>query len=289
MQKILIATDFSPHAERAMQHGVALARLFEADLELLTSSSISALVLGHDAFALPDGYVAEMERHARQQLEELAEPLVEEGLSVACTVAAESPADAICQRAHACGADLVVLGTHGRRGLSRALLGSIAARTLRLAPCTVLTAHAESPEPGPIRKILVATDFSDDADAALAWAQSLASRSGAALTLLHSVTPPFGIGEEETYADDAGTRKRLAQARERLVEIAGTLDCETEIRVERRHPDTDVLEEAENGGADWIVVGTRGRRGLPHVLFGSTAERIVRRSRLPVVSVKPTP
>ena len=288
MKKILIATDFSPHAERAMLHGLALARLFDCEIELLTSFSVSALLLGHDAFALPDGYIRQMEKNARRKLEKLVEPLLEEGLSASCTVAGEAPADAICQRARAGGSDLVVLGTHGRHGLSHVILGSVTERTARLAPCSALTAHAESPEPGPIRKILLATDFSDDAGAALAWAKSLTSRTGAALTLLHSVAPPFGIGEEETYVDDAATRARLAQAHERLEEIAGTIDCETAIRVGRRHPDTDVVEEAENGETDLIVVGTRGRRGLPHVLFGSTAERIIRRSQVPVVSVKQT-
>lgn len=284
--KILIATDFSPHAERAMAHGLSLARIFDADVELMTSFFASALALGPDAFALPEGYVAQLEAGARKRLDEAAKAPLETGLSVSCTLADDAPADAICKRARATAADLVVIGTQGRQGLSRAILGSVAERTIRLAPCSVLTAHAESPEPGPIRRILLATDFSDDAAAALDWAESLASRTGATLTLLHSVAPPFGIGEEETYVDDTATREHLAKTQERLEELACAIDCETQVRVGRRHPDTDVLEEAENGAADVIVVGTRGRRGLPHVLFGSKAERIVRRSQIPVVSVK---
>jgi len=283
---ILIVTDFSAHAENAMRHGIALARLVGGKIELFSSVPNPALALGHDAFALPEGYLAETEKRARLKLEELAKPLFDEGLSVSCSLASETPSMAICQRARAVDSDLIVLGTHGRSGLSRAILGSVAERTIRLAHCSTLTAHAESPQPGPIRKILLATDFSEEAGAALHWAASLASRCGAELILLHSATPPFGVGEEETYLDDEATRRRIAQAREQLEDIAGSIDCAKEICVGRRYPDTDILKEAKKRGADLIVLGTRGRRGLPHVLFGSTAEQVVRRSLLPVVSVK---
>lgn len=286
MKRILIATDFSPDGDRAMRHGVAFAQMFDAEVELFTSYALPALALSPEAFALPIGFLEQGEEKAHHRLEQIAVSLRDQGLTVHHSVGLEDPSRAICDRARAGDAELVVLGTRGRSGLDHILLGSVAERVARLAPCPVLTVGARAPEPAPIRKVLVATDFSRDAEAALTWANALIARCRASLILAHSVTPPFGFGEEESYDDDERTRTQMEESHVQLEELAKTIDVEVEIAVGRRYPETDALQQADERGADLIVVGTRGRRGLPHVLLGSTAERIICRAPLPVVTVK---
>ncbi len=286
MKRIVIATDFSRDATRALQHGVALAHLFDAEIELFTVHSLSPLALGDRELALSAEYLEQAQHGIRQHLEELAEQLRSEGATVKCNLGSGTPAPAIWERAEAAGADLLVLGAHGSHGFDHTFLGSVAERTARAATCPVLTASADAPEPSEVRKILVATDFSAHAEAALAWAQMLAERCGASLLLLHSVAPPFGVGEEELYVEDERTSKEIEKSRSRLEKIAARLDVDAEIFVGRRYPETDVLAQVAEQGADMIVVGTRGRRGLPGVVLGSTTVRIMRGARVPVASVK---
>ena len=287
MKHVLIATDFSAHAERAAAYGAALARLFEAEVELVTSVFLSPLALGPYAFALPEGYLSDAADRARDGLEAMARPLREEGLSVSCTVARDDPSVFICSRAAAAQADLVAMGTHGRTGLPHVLLGSVAERTVRRAPSPVLTAHAESPAPGPLRKVMVATDFSKGAEVALAWALTLVRKTEGSLILAHCIPPPFGIPETEVDAGDFPPTAHEDAARAQLAALANGLDCETEVAIARGHPETAGLELARHHAAELLVVGTRGRTGLPHIVLGSAAERIIRHSELPVVAVKP--
>lgn len=286
MKRILIATDFSRNAERATEYGVLFAKTFDAEIELFTSYAVSALALGDRELALSVGYLERAQEKTREHLDRLARELRAQGPSVRYTMTSGSPVNAICEHAETSRADLLVLGTQGEHGFDHTFLGSVSERVARAADCPVLTVSAEAPEPGPIRKILVATDFSRDADAAVVWAKALAARTGASIALLHSVPPPFGVGEDELTVDDEHTASEIERSRARLEEVAGAIDGETEVVVGRRYPESDALEQAEQLGADLIAVGTRGRRGLPHVVLGSTTVRIMRGARVPVVSVK---
>lgn len=286
MKRILIATDFSKDATRAMEYGIALARLFDAEIELHTVYSPSTLALGDRELALSAEYLEQAQHGMREHLEELADRMRGEGMAVKHSLGTGSPATAISERAEATGADLLVLGAHGSHGFDHTFLGSVAERTARTASCPVLTASTDVPPPSEIGKILVATDFSVDAAAALAWAEQLAARSGASLLLVHSVVPPFGVGEEELYVEDEYTSRQIDDSRSRLGEIAAGVDAPVETFVGRRYPETDALAQAAERGADMIVVGTRGRRGLPSIVLGSVTVRIMRGAHVPVVSVK---
>lgn len=286
MKRILIATDFSRDATRAQQYGVELARLFGADIELFTSYSESSLALGEQDMALSAEFLERAKDQTRAHLDEVAGQLRSDGFTVDYTLGTGAPAAAICDRVDAGAFDLLVLGTRGTHGFDHTMLGSVSERTARAAACPVLSACGDAPEPAGIRRILVATDFSPHADAALEWSRQLAERAGAAIALLHSVPLPFGVGEEELAVEDDHTANEIAKSRTRLEEIASRIGPGVEVMVGRRHPDTDALAQAEAWGADLIVVGTRGRRGLPHVVLGSTTVRLMRRAQIPVVSVK---
>ncbi|MCP4007271.1 MAG: universal stress protein [bacterium] len=287
MKRILIATDDSPHAARAGDHGEALAQLYGAELELFTSVFISSVPLGPYAIDMPGDFVEIARKQAVEKLEEMAVRMRKPDLPVSARVAVEDASTAICARAKEIDADLIAIGTRGRTGLAHVVLGSVAERVARLAPCPVLTAHSDSPAPSAYKTILVPTDFSKHAHAALEWAQKLAVRTAGRIILMHSthLRPPSERAEafaNESFADalQRDAQKGLDELRNEL----GGLEVET--HVSSTMPDLAVIKHAEQTCADLIVMGTRGLTGLSHVVLGSVAERVIRRSAVPVITLK---
>jgi nucleotide-binding universal stress UspA family protein len=291
MKKILVATDFSAHAARATEYAAALARLFGAKLELITSAWLPPIVSAETAAlnvgggTLPAGLIDAARERANAQLEEVARPLRAEGLDVDCLVTMETPSAAICARAEETGVDLIALGTRGLSGLKHVVLGSIAERTARIATCPVLTAHEDSPPPGSLDKILVPTDFSETAERALEFAQSIAAKTGGTLLLQHACHVPVSI-ESDAWAIDSPAFQGLEEeARKRIAEVQQRIDGDTRALVSRGIPDVEIVDQARSHDASLIVIGTRGRTGLAHLILGSTAERVIRSATAPVISV----
>jgi nucleotide-binding universal stress UspA family protein len=287
MKRILVATDFSPHADRALAHALELAKSFSAELELFSSAYIPPSALAAISLGMAPGLIGDARRETEQKVETLAGTLRARGFRAASSTSTDEPSAAIAARAAELGSDLIALGTRGHTGLAHVVLGSVAERVAQLARAAVLTAHADSPPPAPYRSVLVPTDFSPDSEAAVAWARALVARTGGRLVLLHAYDLPqvalTGSGlaaasVEKTLADYA--RQKLGELRESL---RGT-DVETVVSAAR--PDPAIFETAERARADAIVIGTRGRTGLAHVLLGSTAERVIRRAHVPVITVK---
>jgi len=287
VKRILVATDFSPHADRALGHALELAKLFGAALELFSSAYVPPHALASLSLGAAPGLLEDARSEVEQKLGALAGTLRARDLEVSSSFSTEEPSSAICARATALGADLVALGTRGHTGLAHVLFGSVAERVARLAPASVLTAHADSPAPVKYRCVLVPTDFSPDANAALAWARALVGRTGGKLVLVHAYDLASLASASGAMAA-ASVEKALAETgRQKLAELRGTLagvDVETVLSAAR--PDPAILETAERAGADLIAIGTRGRTGLAHVVLGSTAERVIRRAHPPVVTVK---
>ena len=290
MKKFLVATDFSPHAERALAHGCALAKLFGANLELFTSAYIPPHLLAAMATGMSPSWIQEARDQATKQLQTLQASLRSQGVNASIQLSTDEPSSAICARAEEIGADLIAAGTRGHTGIAHVVYGSIAERVARLAHCPVLTAHDDSPKPDQYRRVLVPTDFSPDADLALAWARVLVEKTGGALIVQHSCDlPALLAGSAEL--DRASILTAIENsAREKLASLRKSLSgCNVETVVSRGRPDVAILDTAESAKADLIVMGTRGRTGLAHILMGSTAERVLRRSHLPVVTLKTRP
>ena len=162
--------------------------------------------------------------------------------------------------------------------------------------CTVADRDTDPSEQAPaFGPILVPTDFSPDADAALVWAGRFAARIDAPIVVLHVVHDP---------AEAAGFyQAEGAAALEPLTEVAGQMMEEYIAHMQSAHPDLPglqtattqlvaglpagrIVEAAEREGAQLIVIGSKGRTGLSHILVGSVAERVVRLAPMPVVVVK---
>jgi nucleotide-binding universal stress UspA family protein len=283
IQTILHPNDLSESARPALALALRLARDHGARLIVLHVLD-PPMIYGEVGLAtsLPEVESALLEEH-RRRLEELvagsgAEILVVEG-------AAEAE---ILRQARETSCDLIVMGTHGRGGVIRLLLGSVAMEIVRHAPCPVLavksTAARERPRGaestatpgapnGPVfSTILHPTDFSDRARHALDLACTLA-RGGARLIVLY-VVEEVHIAAEDF---EESLNERLRELRPEDPTIA------VEYRLREGDTIEEILHEADESSCDLIALGTHGRTGLGRLLLGSVAEAVLRRAGCPVL------
>jgi nucleotide-binding universal stress UspA family protein len=179
--------------------------------------------------------------------------------------------------------DLIVMGTHGRGALGHALMGSVAEKVVRTAPCPVLTLRGPQRESA-APNILVALDFEPLSDTALTYGRGLARAFGAQLHVLHVQENYFlrpMACDPHTLA--GRTRKQLA---DRLTdEDRSALRASATIEVSDTPADA-IVAHAKQLRIDLLIVGTHGRQAADRLLMGSVAERIVRTAPCPVLTVR---
>lgn len=279
---ILFATDFSPAATRAIPFVTQVARHFQSNLVAL---HVKPPVV--NPMAQPATWQAEIDatktvdkEHRDRLLDTFAgiktEVLIEEGDIQSCLESAIERYDA----------DLAIIGTRGRTGVAKALLGSVAEGIFRTVSCPVLTVgpHCDAAK-AEIHEILFATDFASEAPAAAAYAVSLAQEFQARLTLLHVVPEPKP-GDLVCWFDVQESSKQLLQ---KLVPAEATAWCKPEYFVERGEPAERILDLAELRGVDLIVLGAQPEKGIPGAathLPTTTAHKVVTRANCPVLTVR---
>jgi nucleotide-binding universal stress UspA family protein len=207
-------------------------------------------------------------------------------------------ASEILDRAAVIPSDLIVMGTHGRSGFERLVLGSVTEKVIHKAACPVLTVPRPMADAVPLpsrlfRRILCAIDFSDTSLRALEYALSLAEGKDTALTLVHvvEVTPApqsEAAGDHESRALGAyvaAAAQARAEQLERIVPDSARASCTIErvLAIGKAHH--EILRIAAERDSDVIVLGAHGF-GLTHLMFGSTAHQAVRQSRCPVLTVR---
>jgi nucleotide-binding universal stress UspA family protein len=135
---ILAPTDFSPYANYALDYAIELAKTLQARLTFLHVIYLTPLAMGDIGVSGLVPYLEEIETDAQQRMQTLLNRVHQEGLQGETVIVHEVPFQAIINTAQDKGADLIVMGTHGRTGLTHALMGSVAEKVVRLAPCPVL-------------------------------------------------------------------------------------------------------------------------------------------------------
>ena len=285
LKNILFATDFSPASEAALPYAIGLAKQFGAKVHGLHVRFPTTYPI-----VVPESLPQVMEaaeEQAKFEAEQLHEMLV--GVPHEVTVIEGELWPAIQKAVDQQKIDLVVMGTHGRTGVSRALLGSAAEEIFRLASCPVLTVgpfvSQNTERRLAMKVILYATDFSPESLAALNYAVSLAQEHQSNLTLLHVAGRP-DVGDlvyEEQYAESTLRRLRA------LVPLGADLWCEPKCRVERGTEAEKIMEVAVGLGADLIVLGVRSPEaglGATTHLLRSIAHRVVALAQCPVLTVR---
>ena len=144
IRTIIAAVDFSPHSEPVVDAAVTFARQFGAKVRLVHAYDIPIPLVSPYEVAIPEPYLEETRRIAAQKLAALVDRLAAQGVTVDSLLTEVPAAAAIVRAAEESKADLLVIGTRGHTGLKHLLLGSVAERTVRLAPCPVLTVKADA-------------------------------------------------------------------------------------------------------------------------------------------------
>lgn len=286
IQKILFPTDLSSHAEPAKRYAKTLARQHGAELLLLHS----VLTHEHDFRQLGEllnDFLDKLEKEAEKKLEEECGQLKKEGLVASFLVRRKATAyEAIMDQIQSWQPDLVVMGTQGRAGVARWFIGSVAEKIVRHAPVPIVTVRPDAEPSAEVSKILVPVDFSENAQRAVAAASDMKGPKSS-LTLLHVVLNPAFAGLYpgeyiRLFAVDPGLPERL---REKMKEWMEGQAFEAEVR-EAEDVAECILDTAKDLSCDLIVIGTRGLTGFDYFLLGSVAEKVVRFSPVPVLSVK---
>jgi nucleotide-binding universal stress UspA family protein len=287
ISNILTPCDFSDASRKAMHYATHLAMRFGAKL------TVAHIIPPPAAFnyAYPDDprefekkAFVETRRLLPEEIPEAYRELLNSQTIVKCGDVRDELLGIVTEER----VDLIVMGTHGRRNLERFFLGSTAESMLRRVPVPVLTVskrgtdqQTELPFDVPFRRIMYATDLPEANLPGLHYCADFARSLGAHLTLLHVIEPsdtPTIEDESEIHARRMG---ELHKAIER--EHGGDLGVATEVVRGTHHH--EILKFAEVMNADLIVINLQSKGLLERALLGSTAERVIRSARIPVLSI----
>lgn len=300
LKKILFPTDFSESAELSLKWALLLAKNFEAELTMFHAVVLHGDDVNDDVYnRFPDleKCFAELEEQADSRLEKVIEDegkvfirqVVRRGVS-----ASEEILGYIKEEKF----DLVVMGTHGRRGIKHLLLGSVAERVVQHAPCPVLTVRESGPKKGvasktelDVKHIILPIDFSGPSKLAARYAVVLSKLMGARLEVVHvidsTVHPSFyAIGVESIIQADPDLPARAEKAVHGFMEEAKAA-LEYNVIIADGKPAVEIAKKAEQMEDPLIVIASHGMGYLERLMLGSTTEKVVRMANCPVLTVKP--
>lgn len=279
--KILVPTDFSEGGERALALASGLAERNGAGLHVL-----HVLPMGmYGWVAMPNAEQTQkiIADHVRQNLGKLVAKL--QPPAVWEVIPDVSEAAAIARYVEMHDIDLVVMGTHARKGIDRVLLGSVAAGVLRKSAVSVaLVGPKYELREGGFHRVLAPVDFSERSIVALQQAAALASQHQSELVVLHVIEPPSPVPYVDLERSSQATHDRAAQALSELIDTAHLVQRPVQRLVVTGHPDEQIATHAGALGADIIVMGTLGVSGLERLLLGSTTARVIRHAPCAVLA-----
>ena len=287
-REILLATDFSDAARTAAETALALAERLRARLHWLHVTEKYSSILPPSAQPLLMQYVDEMRRSAKRALASECARAAERGIDGTVAVGERPVPQAIAQRAEEVEADWVLLGARGHGASVRALLGSVAERTVRACARTTLVVRGPASPLSP-GLIVLGDDFSEAARVAREAAVALAREFGARLHVVHALDlgVPF-VGPEEIAVPSKLLAQVDEEARTRLAAFADSAGVEVETSVVSKAPAAAICQAAVEAEASLIVTGSHGYTGLSRLLLGSTAEKTLRHASCSVLTVKPS-
>ncbi len=288
---ILCPIDFSEFSVRAYHHALSLAGHYRAKVVALHIVELFRFPsVGFAASAgLYDEFCQAVRESGKEQLREFVKHHTHDEIQPELVVHQGIASDSILAFAQAQKTDVIVMGTHGRRGYDRLMLGSVTNRVIRRAPCPVLAvckplhdSMAAGKEQGHVHhlnRILFCTDFSENSERALNYAISATAEYDAELTLLHVL---------EEVPSPAKTEEAIAAATEQLNELIPpearkTLKIKTAVRVGK--PYRQIIQLALEAQVDIVAMGVRGRGALDLAVFGSTTYRVMQLGPCPVLAV----
>lgn len=267
METLLVATDGSEFSKNAIREAMKLAKACSSKL-----IAVSVVQTNIEFEAGAPQVIEKAEKEAVEHLESIKNMAAKEGVTCETVVhLSEDPYLDIVYEAEKNQVNLVVVGTHGRTGIRRLIMGSVAAKVIGHAPCKVLVVPLNAKVE--CRNILMATDGSSYSDAAASEAIGMAKRCESLLFVISVAS-----SDEEMSSAQDNVRK--------VVDMAEKQGIQIESIITRGGAYEAILEAAKQKKADLIVMGSHGRTGLKKLLMGSVTEKVVSHAEVAVLIAK---
>ena len=289
ISKILVPTDFSECAKKALTKAVQLAKYHSAELHVIHVTLLPTPDPYTMSYYFPDmeGIKEKVQATIHEQLEKI-ESGIEDTISVKLVYdSGYNVALSLEMYASEHDIDLIVEGTHGHTGIERKFLGSTSEEILKRVPCPVMTVHYNSDPSKEIKRICVPIDFSDESKHSIKVAVEFAKKWGACLQILHVIVQPKDLQHLyiHIHISDDAVDKSTALIKEFIKDIVSD-DINYEISVKIKPSTHYISEFCETNKSDLIIMATHGFSGLKKFFLGTTAETVVRSTELPVLILK---
>src|SRR5262252_1965204 len=284
--KILCPVDFFPASDAGANYAVGLAANYDARIHFL--HVITPLIPAAYEYAIDTiEIMRSLEKNAAEEMNVLVARAKDAGVRADTEIRIGDVYDEIKRAVEAEKPELLVMGTHGRRGVERWFMGSTTEKMLRHSPVPMLTisgAGEKALTVPRLRRILVTTDFSEGTSDALAYAFSVAQENDSQITLMH-VVHDVAADVSGKYRDSLikGVDKQLTD----LVPPEARNWCDVDTWVKTGVPYRIILRTLEDEKIDLLVMNIHGKGMIDRALLGSTAERVVRAARCPVMAIPP--
>ncbi|MGA8533058.1 MAG: universal stress protein [Candidatus Tumulicola sp.] len=291
--RMLVAVDGSPVSGKALEFGIARAKLHDSEITVafaVNRLAVSVANANPYAYVDPLPLLQALDAEADASLAAAERRVRDAGLSARRAKLDGPPARALLAYARQVRSDAILMGTHGRSGLERLALGSTAEDVIRAASVPVIAIPQRCPEirAAALSRLLVAVDGSPAADAALAVACDIARREKATLTIC-AIAEPGAFDWDDVDRDlflSAPVEEQARPLLERSARRAADACVKAGVDLRSGSAVAEILAAAVDCGAECIVMGTHGRAGLPRFILGSVAEGVLRSSPLPVCIVR---
>jgi nucleotide-binding universal stress UspA family protein len=284
IDKILCPVDFFAASDKAVEYAAGLAEIYNARIYLL-HAVVPVVPVAYEFPLDTAGIAREMQEASRHEMDKLVARVKTRRVKAESVIRAGAVHDVIRRAITTIKPDLIAMGTHSRSGIDRWFLGSQAEWLMRHSPVPVLTISAKERLRRPaFRKILVTTDFSAGTADALDYAFSIAQENNSHITLLH-VVDDIAMDMSRKYREPIieGVEAKL----QNMVPREAWDWCEIRTRVEVGHPFPMIEQTLEKEKPDLLVMNIHGKGMLDRALVGSTAERVVRSAKCPVMLIPP--
>ena len=279
LKRILLATDFSLEALKALQSAVSLARRYDATL-VLTHVLATEGSMGADAWP---ALIDIMRKNAESEMAKLEGRDELKSVSHEMVMHAGGTWEVISRVLSDKDVDLIVMGTQGRGGMKKLLLGSTAETVIRHATCPVLTVgpHVRVIPEDRFAHVLYASDFSSGSRRALTYALALAEEDGAQLSLLHVIeSKPVSQSELLEW------KRQDSQQLLSMVPPDVNLNYEPALEVEIGIPEVEIVRLADERNADLIIMGSHAGGTASTHLPWTTLHHVLQHAHCPVLTVR---
>ena len=289
INRILVPTDFSDHAELALRYAIDLAKRTSASLHLLHVPVIPASLLLDASYNPGADALNHILAQSQQALDAVSKRAGEQGLEVIAALHEGVVHEAIHDYAREQDVDLVVMGTHGRTGVSKLIFGSVTERVLKTVHTPILVVPEGDTKPP--NSIVIGYDFSEPAKRAAEVARAIHGAFHGPLHLVHTyldVWAEYTDGGAVDGSAAAQRREALVRGLQDMLETDAkelfSIDAQgTQTHLVAGDAAKSLIEIANEVGATLICIGTTGKSGLDRLLMGSVARRLLHESKVPIL------